>query len=84
MRTYSEEHEDSSDSYTRALELASRVIELSRDSLFVKLHYMQRAISNIEIRPYTGMENILFACDGRILYYDPLLSWRDTRIISIT
>ncbi|MBQ6315031.1 MAG: hypothetical protein IJI11_05460 [Mogibacterium sp.] len=72
MRTYSEEHEESSDSYTRALELASRVIGLSRDSLFVKLHYMQRAISNIEIRPYTGMENILFACDGRILYYDPL------------
>lgn len=72
MRTHSEEHADSSDSYTRAVELASRVIELSRDTLFVRLHYMQRAISNIEIRPYTGMENILFACDGRILYYDPM------------
>lgn len=72
MRTYSEDHSDSSDSYTRAMELASRVIELSRDTLFVRLHYMQRAISNIEIRPYTGIEKILFACDGRILYYDPL------------
>ena len=72
MRTHSEEHADSSDSYTRAVELASRVIELSRDTLFVRLHYMQRAISNIEIRPYTGMENILFACDGRILYYNPM------------
>ena len=72
MKTYSDEHADNSDSYTRAVELASRVIELSRDTLFVKLHYMQRSISNIEIRPYTGMENILFACDGRILYYDPL------------
>ena len=72
MKTYSEEHADNPDSCTRATELASRVIELSRDSLFVKLHYMQRAISNIEIRPYAGIENILFACDGRILYYDPL------------
>ena len=72
MRTYSEDHADNPDSYTRASELASRVIELSRDTLFVKLHYMQRSISNIEIRPYAGMENILFACDGRVLYYDPL------------
>lgn len=72
MKIYSEEHADIPDSYMRALEATSRVIELSRDTLFVELHYMQRAISNIEIRPYTGMENILFACDGRILYYDPL------------
>lgn len=55
----------------REKELAGEIISLARNTLFVTLRFMQRAVSHIEMEAYEGHHSILFACDGQRLYYDP-------------
>jgi len=63
--------QEESSKETLSADLAAQVIQLARNTLFVNLRFMQRALSNLEIKSYDGTHNIAFACDGRSLYYDP-------------
>ncbi|MBQ0018546.1 MAG: hypothetical protein KBS63_05010 [Clostridiales bacterium] len=54
----------------RERELATEIIGLARNTLFVEFRFMQRAVSHIETEVYEGANNVLFACNGQKLYYD--------------
>ena len=65
------------------MEMASEVVKLARNSLFVNFRFMQRAIAHVEMVEYgqggvrstpearnQRVNNILWACDGAHIYYD--------------
>jgi len=58
------------DIYEQALTLAMGIITYARDSIVMNMRFLDVAISAIKPEPYRGLGT--FACDGRILYYDPV------------
>ena len=54
----------------RKNKLAGEVLNLSRNSLVIKLRFMDKAISMLEFVPVDRISGI--AVDGQHVYYDPI------------
>lgn len=56
--------------YEKALPLAQKVMEYARDTILVNLRFLAPAISALTLKERQGLGG--FACDGSIIYYDPV------------
>lgn len=57
--------------HSAEISIAEEIMGLARNTLFVEYRFLQRALSHIKMEVYTGANDILFACDGDAIYYDP-------------
>lgn len=53
----------------KILELANKILRLSKDQLLVNLRFMDAALSALKLEPRNGLKGM--ACDGEKIYYDP-------------
>ncbi len=51
-------------------DLAKDILKLSRNSLVIKLRFMDKAISMLSIEAVSGLQGVMV--DGRSIYYDPV------------
>lgn len=67
MSAKSTEHTKTTES--KILELANKILRLSKDQILVNLRFMDTALSALKLEPRSGLKGM--ACDGRTIYYDP-------------
>lgn len=62
--------ENSNEKIKKIDEISLKIIQLSRNQIFVEQRFLESALSFLEFEKYDGQNQIYFSCDGNRIYYN--------------